>query len=172
MLDRTMARYEPETMKARYSLRRTVTNSIVRMCPEDKNASAVKRVGQAESGTEDLEEKLGQLSPRNDDQRRLLSQALQTRGEIRETRWLLAQQIGQRSFPMPLLVLLISWLAIIFSSFGLLTSCNTTVIAVLFFCALAVSSSLFLILELDQPLGGVIKISSAPLLSALTHIGQ
>lgn len=172
MLDRTMSRYGQETMEARNSLRRIVTNSIVRMWPEDKNTIAVKRVGQTESGPEDLEEKLWQLSPRTDDQRRLQSQALQIRGEIGETRWLLAQQIGQRSFPMPLLVLLISWLAIIFSSFGLLTSRNTTVIAVLFICALAASSALFLILELDQPLGGMIKISSAPLLNALTHIGQ
>lgn len=172
MLDHAMARYGPQTMEARNSLRSAVINSVERTWPEVRNAMAVKRVGQSESGPEDLGEKIWQLSPQNDDQRRLKSQALQLKDEIGEKRWLLAQQVGQRSFPMPLLVLLISWLAIIFSSFGLLTTRNTTVIAVLFICALAASSALFLILELDQPLGGVIKISSAPLLNALTHISQ
>ena len=52
-------------------------------------------------------------------------------------------------------------------NFGLFTSRNTTVMAVLFVCALVAASSLFLILELDQPLGGLIKISSDPLLNAL-----
>jgi hypothetical protein len=80
--------------------------------------------------------------------------------------------IGQRSFPMPLLVLLIAWLTIVFSSFGLLAPRNTAVVAVLFVCALAAASGLFLILELDQPFGGLIKVSSAPLQSALVHIGR
>jgi hypothetical protein len=71
-----------------------------------------------------------------------------------------------------LLVLLISWLTIIFSNFGLFTSHNTTVLVVLFVCALSAASSLFLILELDQPFGGLIKVSSAPLLNALAHLGQ
>jgi hypothetical protein len=172
MLDSTMARYGPETREARDILRRSLIASIERVWPEEKNTIPAKKVGKAESGTENLEEKLRQLAPRNDNQRRLQSQALQIRAEINDTRWLLSQQLGQRSFPMPLLVLLVSWLAIIFSSFGLLTSRNTTVIAVLFICALAASSSLFLILELDHPLGGLIKISSAPLLNALAHIGQ
>jgi hypothetical protein len=69
-------------------------------------------------------------------------------------------------------VLLICWLSLIFTSFGLFTSRNTTVIVVLFVCALSVASSLFLILELNQPYGGLIRVSSAPLLTALAHLGQ
>jgi hypothetical protein len=172
MLDSTMARYGPETKEARDILRRALIASIERMWPEEKNTIAAKEVGRAESSIDNLEEKLQQLTPRNVNQRRLQSQALQIKTEINDTRWLLWQQLGQRSFPMPLLVLLVAWLAIIFSSFGLLTFRNTTVIAVLFVCALAASGSLFLILELDHPLGGLIKISSAPLLNALAHIGQ
>jgi hypothetical protein len=43
---------------------------------------------------------------------------------------------------------------------------------VLFVCALSAASSLFLILELDQPFGGLIELSSAPLLNALAQIGR
>lgn len=172
LLDRTMAQYGPETREARDILRRSVITIIQRIWPADKNTVVLDKVVQTGSRIENLEEKLRQLSPRNDDQRRLQSQALQITDEMDQTRLLLIQQVGQRSFPMPLLALLVSWLTIIFLNFGLFTSRNTTVIAVLFVCALVAASSLFLILELDQPLGGVIKISSAPLLKALEYLGR
>ena len=38
--------------------------------------------------------------------------------------------------------------------------------------ALAVSGAIFLILELDQPFGGLIGISSEPMLKALSQIGK
>lgn len=173
-LDRTMAHYGSETREARDILRRGVTATIQRIWPEEKNAIALEKVGQAGlgQGLEDLDEKLRQLSPQNDDQRQLKSQALQITDEIEEERLLLILQAGQSSLSPPFLVLLICWLVIIFFNFGLFTSRNTSVIAVLFVSALSVASSLFLILELDQPYTGLIKISSSPLLNALAHFGQ
>ncbi|HET6513908.1 MAG TPA: hypothetical protein VFG09_02020 [Thermodesulfovibrionales bacterium] len=172
LLDRTMARYGPEARESRAVLRRTVTNAIKRIWPEEKNEIAFEKAGHVEGDVESLDDKLRQLSPRNDDQRRLLAQALQISGDIQEGRWLLIAQAGQSSIPMPFLVLLICWLTIIFFNFGLFTSRNTSVIIVLFVCAVSAASSLFLILELDQPYAGLIKISSAPLLNALALLGQ
>ncbi len=172
LLDRIMANYGPETREARDILRRTVATTLKRIWPEEKNAIAIEKFVKGKSGAEDVEEKLRQLSPRNDDQRQLHSRALQIIGEIEEARWLVIEQIGQSSLPVPFLVLLICWLSLIFAGFGLFTSRNTTVIVVLFVCALSVASSLFLILELNQPYGGLIKVSSAPLLTALAHLGQ
>jgi len=74
--------------------------------------------------------------------------------------------------PMPFFVMLVSWLVIIFFSFGLLSPRNGTVIFVLLFCALSAAGSLYLIQELDRPYGGLITISSAPLRNALAHLGQ
>ena len=37
---------------------------------------------------------------------------------------------------------------------------------------LAVSGAIFLILELDQPFGGLIQISSEPMLNALSHLAK
>jgi hypothetical protein len=73
---------------------------------------------------------------------------------------------------MPFLVVLVCWLTFIFFSFGLFTTPNTTVIVVLLICALSAASALNLMLELDQPYGGFIKISSDPLRNALARIGQ
>jgi len=44
--------------------------------------------------------------------------------------------------------------------------------ATLFVCALSVSGAIFLLLELDQPFHGFIRVSSAPLRSALTNLGS
>ena len=57
-------------------------------------------------------------------------------------------------------------------SFGLFAPVNGSVIAALFLAALSVASSIYLILELDQPYSGLIKISSAPLQMALEQLGR
>jgi len=69
-------------------------------------------------------------------------------------------------------VVVVFWLTIIFGSFGLLAPRNATVVAVLFLCALSVAGAIFLILEMDQPFEGLMKISSAPLRYALSQLGQ
>jgi hypothetical protein len=42
----------------------------------------------------------------------------------------------------------------------------------LFVCAMSMSGAIFLILELNHPLEGAIKVSSAPLLKTLSIIGK
>jgi hypothetical protein len=114
LLDRTLAQYGPETREARDILWRNVITTIKRLWPAERTTMALEKLGEGESALENLEKKLRQLSPRNDDQRRLQSQALQISGEMNETRLLFIEQVGQRSFPMSLLALLVSWLTIIF----------------------------------------------------------
>jgi hypothetical protein len=61
---------------------------------------------------------------------------------------------------------------VLFGSFGLFAPRNMLVIAVLMISALSVSGAIFLTLELAQPFGGLINISSAPLRDALAHLGE
>lgn len=170
LLDRIMAHYGPETMEARDLLRRSVTSAIARIWPEDKIRQAVAKAPKATVDIETIQDKLRQLSPQNDAQRWLQSRALQISGEIAEGGWLLIEEIGQSSIPTPFLVMLVFWLTILFASFGLFSPNNATVIAVLLICALSAVGSIFLILELDTPYEGLIKLSSAPLRNALAHI--
>ncbi len=173
LLDRLMAQYGNETRETRDLLRRIVASGIERIWSkagfghtEAKHPDA--RVG----GVEALQQKLLDLSPGNDAQRWLQSRALQVIGELSGERWLLSQRVGLSSLPMPFFVILVSWLVIIFFSFGLISSPNATVIVVLFICALSSAASLYLIQELDQPYGGLIVISSEPLRGALAALGQ
>ena len=89
---------------------------------------------------------------------------------LAQMRWLLAEQ-GDRSVPVPFVVLLVAWLAIILFSFGMFAPGNATV-AALFVCALSFSSAIFLIVELDQPSGGLIQLPRAPMRDVLARIGK
>ena len=74
--------------------------------------------------------------------------------------------------PFVLLSVVVFWLTVTFASFGLYAQQNASVIAVLFVSALSVAAAIFLLIELDGPFEGVIKISSAPFEYALTQLGK
>ena len=171
LLDRVMAEYGPETREARDLLRRAIASAIERIWPEEKIGPAPAQARAGRVDFEVIQNQLQKLSPQNDTQRWLKSRALQVSGEIAEVRWLLITQKGQSSIPMPFLVMLVSWLTIIFASFSLFSPRNPTVIIVLLICAFSAAGALFLIMELDTPYGGLIKVSSAPLRHALTLLG-
>lgn len=171
MLDHLLSNYGPETREARAVLERTVSDRIESVWPQDRfqrtrlNAPDVVFTGR------DVEARILQLSPQTDAQRWLQSQALQISGEISETRWLVLGNLGS-SIPVPFLLVVVFWLTIIFGSFGLFAPRNGTVLMVLFLCALSVAGSIFLILEMDQPFEGLMKVSSAPLRYTLSHLGR
>jgi hypothetical protein len=58
----------------------------------------------------------------------------------------------------------------IFGVFGLSSARNLVVSVTIVMCALSISSAVYLILDLDSPLTGLIRVSSGPLRSALSHI--
>jgi len=168
LLDRSLAHYGPEAREARDLLRSSVAQLIAHIWPE----RTARRAPQTPTGAlEAFYDKIQALSPQNDTQRSLRALALTISAGLGQTRWLLVGQSG-RSIPIPVLVVLVCWLALIFGSFGLYARPNTTVIVALVVCALAFSSAIFLILELDRPFEGLIRISDAPLREALERLGQ
>jgi hypothetical protein len=172
MTDRALAHYGPESKGVRDMLRAAVADMLEKNWPgETAGASAAQKRTGTEGRYEGLLEKIQELSPRNDAQRTAQAQALKTLIDTGQTRWLLLSQRGS-SIPLPFLVVMVSWLTLLFASFSLFASPNATVIITLLICALAVSSALFLILELDRPLDGLIQISSEPIRNVLSHLGQ
>ena len=172
LLDHTLANYGSETREARDVLRRVVASNIEQVWPKERKGQGEFVTPDPRTGIEAIEDKILQLSPQNDAQRWLHSRALQLSSDMEDTRWLLFTKLGQSSYPMVFLVILVSWLVIIFFSFGLFSPRNVTVIIVLFVCALSAAGSLYLIQELDRPYGGLITVSSAPLRTALANLGQ
>jgi hypothetical protein len=169
MLDRLLAHYGPETKEIRDLLRGTVAGSIDRIWLQV--SAQASQVSVPATGPEVLLVKIEALSPKNDAQRSLKAQTLNMIIELGQTRWLMYEQ-GANSVSHPMLLIFVFWLVAIFFSFGLFAPRNATVIAALLVASLSVSGAIFLILEMYAPFEGLIRISSAPLRAALTHLGQ
>jgi hypothetical protein len=171
LLDRTLAHYGPETKSIRDQIRRAIEYKLAATWPEDGSATRVD-TSETTPAVEGIEDAIRALSPQNDVQRALQSRALQISGDLMQTRWLMFGQQAGNSIQTPLLVVLVFWLAALFASFGLFAPRNATVIAVLCASALSVSGAILLILEMNQPFQGLVKVSSAPLRYTLAHLGQ
>jgi hypothetical protein len=172
LLDHMLANYGPETKDARNLLRRTVASRLEAIWPQDRSKRArFDPPAGAAPAAETIESRILQLSPQNDAQRWLQSEALRVGRDIMETRWLVLGGLGS-SVPALFLVVVVFWLTIIFASFGLLAPRNATVVTVFFLASLSVAGSIFLILEMDQPFEGLMKVSSDPIRYALTQLGR
>ena len=169
VLDRLLAHYGPETKDIRAALRRLVAAGLARYWPADAARSvSFKPDG---SPAEALYDSIEKLSPQNDAQRSLQNRAMNTAIAVGHSRLLLFEGIGS-SIPYPFLLILVFWLTIIFASFGLFAPRNPTVIAIFVVCALSVSTAIFLIIELDRSFEGILRVSSAPLRTALAALGR
>jgi Protein of unknown function (DUF4239) len=171
LLDRVMANYGVEAKEIRDLLRHATLARIKSIWSEGDFAPTKFESADAVAASEAIQGKIRELSPRTDEQRWLQSRALSLSNELAQTRWLLIAQ-ADNSIPSVLLAVLVFWVAVIFLSFGLFAPRNATVLAALLVCALSVSGSIFLLLELNSPFDGVIRISSAAMRDALTRLGR
>jgi len=111
------------------------------------------------------------LTPRDDLQRSVKSQALTMAVNLAQTRWLMYEQ-GAMSVSKPLLVVMVFWLTVTFVIWGLLAAPNGTLIATVLVSALSASGAILLILEMYTPYEGLVRISDAPLRAAFAQLGQ
>lgn len=169
MLDRILAHYGPETNEAREALKSAVTRALNGLWSQGRRGSS--QVDPVSHVNESLYEKIQGLSPKDDAQHSLKSEALSIATSLGQIRWLMyTQQVT--SVSKPLLIVMIFWLTIVFISWGLFAPSNGTVIATFCAAALAVSGAIVLILEMYAPYSGLIQISSGPLRAALAQLGQ
>lgn len=171
MLDRALAHYGPETQEVREMVRDTVGSAMRHIWPEEKNAPQHPAIPEKSDGMERIQSAILALAPHTDTQRQVQAQALQISSDLAQLRWTLIEQQAT-SLPTSLLVVLVVWLAALFASFGIFAPRHATAIAALCVSALSVSGALFIILEMNKPLDGVIKISSGPLHKALAILGK
>jgi hypothetical protein len=120
---------------------------------------------------EHVREAIRALQPVDAGQKWLQDQALQIGNSLLQQRWLLIEQSGPSVRPI-IMVILVSWITLIFASFGLNAPRNALVVTALLMSALAIGGAIFLILEMDSPFQGALKISSRPMASALEHMRE
>ena len=171
ILDRTLAEYGPEAKTVRDHLRRSVETMVHKIWPEERTSVSATAAIESGGTIDAVRAELRQLAPQNDDQRQLLAQARQLAGDVSQSRWMLIEET-LNELPNTFLVVLVLWLTVLFLSFGLFAPRNATVVTALFICACTMAAAIFLILEMNRPLDGSIKASSAPLRKALEYLGK
>ena len=170
-LDRALAGYGPETEQVRGLLRERLEFALVANWPEDSAPATPRDSRETAATLEGMQRLVVNLGPQNDTQRFFQAQGLTLLTDLLQTRLTVFATAGSSISPVFLLVVIL-WLALIFGSFGLFAPDNTTVLVVLVVCALSVGASVFLILEMDDPFHGVMKVSGAPFRYALSQLGQ
>ena len=170
-IDYYLSNYGPDAKASRDLMRQATATAIERVWPNESTQGADLTKMETATGMADVYSKIRELSPQNDSQKYLQSQALQISADMMQSRWMLIEQ-SQTNLPRIFLVVLTFWLTVLFAQFGLLAPRNRTAKSALFICSLSMSCAIYIILELNNPLEGTIKVSSAPLHKALSLIGK
>jgi len=167
LIDRTLAQFGPEARELRETLRRGYAVRIEQLFSERSslNSAEVTRT------MEDFQRSLRALSPQNEVQRSLQTRALDLSYAIAEERWL-AIEHQENSIPGAFIVVLVFWLAAMFASFGLFAPRNGIVLVAFVLGALSLAGAVFLVEELNDPFGGVIAVSRAPMDNSIPQLGR
>ena len=170
IVDRTLARYGPETREIRKRLQELVKARVDAVWPDgQKRTQPVLNTDLASS--EQVVHAIRTLTPTNDIQRTLQARAAELAEQVLDARWIVGTS-AESTVPTAFLVILIFWLSVTFTNFGLFAPRNRTVTAALFISALSVSCAIFLVLELGTPFEGVVKVSGEPMRHALSLLNQ
>ncbi len=122
-LDRMLLAYGPEAADARSRLRVTTEGAVRRIWPEEKGT--LSQLAPERHAGDEVYYAILRLSPQDDLQRTLKAQATTVAAELGQSReQLVAQTVP--SISAPLLIVVVTWLMLIFLGFSLLAPANAT----------------------------------------------
>jgi hypothetical protein len=167
LLDTLLVNYGPEAKDVRRVAHQFLEDAVDRIWPKEKSRLFQLR---PKNDGRDINAQLGMLVPTNDRQAAIKAQVASVIQDLRKTYWLMFLETEQTSISIPLLVVVTSWLVAIFISFGVFAPPNSTVMVTLIICALAVSSAIFIIMEMYSPFSGILRISPVAIRDALSQM--
>ena len=169
LLDRVLLLYGPQTADARRALRESVEEGVRRTWPTHGRAPA--ELSPNEQMGDAVYVAISHLAPQDEAQRALKTEAASLMAQLAELRVLLQAQ-AVSSVSKPLLMALAVWLVVIFLGFSLVSPTNATSTLALIAGAFSVACAVFIILDLDHPFVGVVRIPSEPMLKVLDHLSK
>ncbi len=169
LLNETLRDYGGDASVPRDLLRRYTERLLQDGWPKDSSRAATFDDEETRVLLEHIREAIRALKPIDDGQKSLRTGAIDINMNLLRQRWLLIEQQGS-SVQRIVLVILVSWVSIIFVSFGMNAPRNGIVISAFMICSLAIGGAIFLILEMDRPLDGVMQISSWPMRNVLEQM--
>lgn len=167
LLDRLMRQYGPETADARKELSEYTQEAIHGTWPTE--GAPIIDDTRAGALLEDVATQLRKLSPPDNARAGILSRMEQRMQRVIELRW---QLIGasRSTVYTPLFIMLVAWLVLIFASVGFNAPFNPVVVVTTVLAAFVISASLYILMDLDLPYDGPVRISPRPLEQALQAI--
>ena len=166
-LNRVLTGYGPEAEQVRAHLHEAVEETAQRMRPIKTN-TPVNLAPNTQAGNA-LYLAIQHLTPHDEMQRSLKAQATTLALDLGQLRTLLvAESIS--SISKPLLIVVGFWLVVIFLSFSLIAPHNATATFALIISAVSAATAIFLVLELDRPFSGLLRISNEPMLNVLSQL--
>lgn len=165
VLDRTLRFYGPDAAHARDLLTRYTERVLEGTWPSNGQTPMVDDQA-AEDLLNQTERAILSLQP-DPQEPDFKEQALtQVRAVVRQ-RQTLIEESGSAVSP-PIVAALTLWLGLIFASFGYNAPRNGMMVIVLLVCAASVAGAIFLILEIDGAVSGIIVVSSEPIQHAIS----
>jgi hypothetical protein len=168
LVDGLLASYGPDARALRGELRGLAETGLERVWPSDAPQASLKPADDSQF----FYDHLRNLAPKDDAQVAVKAAAISAAINLRHTYWLMFLGMEQSSLSFPLLLVVVSWLTFIFTSFGLFAPGTKAVFVTLVACALAVSGAVFIIMAMYTPFSGVMRISSSPIRDALSLMGH
>jgi len=164
LLHRMLTIYGPQAAEVRGKLQALMEEVKRRMWSDDADIRAGSKLT-TQIGDEFYVAVL-RLEAHDDAERALKAEAVSLANEIAQVRSLM-QAESLPSISKPMLIMLVHWLVMIFFSTSLIAPPSSTANFALIASALCVAGAIFLILELDRPFNGFLRISSEPMVKVL-----
>ena len=171
LLDVTLRDLGADALKPRQLLRSYTARTLQDVWPRSSDRLASFDDPSASTLLVQVRQAIWALFPADTSQRWLQEQALQATTSLQRQRWQLMEQTGSSVRPL-IIVIVVCWIVVIFTSFGLNAEANATVAAAFLVCSIAIGGAVFLVLEIDSPFDGLWRTSDAPLRGALAHMAQ
>ncbi len=169
-LDRILEAFGPDASEARQQLKRTILDRIEFMQSDDTYATADRQAVTDGSIAEGIYGAVYALRPDTDMKRDLRDRALQRISALTQSRWF----FSVRPSPTPGVFLFVVGLWIFLQSFslGLFGERNRADYFAICMLAVVFSSAAFLLLEVDEPFDGFLRVSVEPLQAAVQLMGR
>jgi hypothetical protein len=169
LLDRMLAVYGPQAKEVRGQLHALIEEATRQMWPDNAVIPAQSKPNPEVGNTFYLA--LLRLEAHDDVESTIKAQAVSLTLELGQLHSLM-QAESTTAISKPMLIVVILWLVVIFFGFSLIAPPNATTNFALTASALCAAGAIFLILELDRPFGGLMQISSEPMLTVLRQPGK
>ena len=179
-LDRCLRDYGPDTARIRDDLRSYVAAVIASTWPDEPTPKGIAYPDTAKMALtgedpilsnlmNDVGLRTMALDPQDQFHRNLLAVCIERYHDLNLARWRVIEgSLG--SISPPFYWVLVFWLAILFGAFGLSAPPNPLVATVVVLCAVSITVSVFVILDMDKPYGGLFGVPSTSMRNTLADM--